>query len=398
MVGSMINLDKLSIDYGKNKVIDGLSFNVSSKGLYGIIGRNGSGKSTLSLSMGGVIPDLITANITGKKQIDGKVGLILQNPSAQFLAMTVKEELGGIDLKPYGAEHLESKNVFELSEGEKQKINLIANLTENNDIIILDEPLELLDPFEARRFLNLIKHCLVEKIVLWFDKDNRFLKGTKKNIHLTKSPEPILPEKKKSKIGKEILAADISCTRKNFRLKGKIIVRGNEKIAIIGRNGSGKSTFLKCLAGIVKSKGQIVKGKVSYAPQNPSHTLFEDTVLDELKIGSSYVGEAVRVFDLKPLLKQPPSKLSKGQQKIVSIASSLNSPLILLDEPTTWLDKNNSVKVYNLVNSNKHAMIIATHDKNILKYCDKVLIAEKGRIRECLPIEIERFFQGYLKL
>ena len=394
----MISLTDICIDYGKKRVISGLNLRIDGNGLFGIVGRNGSGKSTLSLFLAGVIPGLVQARTYGEKALEGRAGLILQSPTAQFLAMTVKEEAGDVDLRAYGAEHLAEKNVFELSEGEKQKINLINNLEDRADIILLDEPLELLDPLEAKRFLTLINHCLDDREVVWLDKDTRFLANAKKVYRLGRVEPCRLPEKRRMNLGKNILSADVDCIRKDFRLRGSLVLREHEKVAVIGRNGSGKSTFLKCIAGMIDSDGVLMKPRTSYSPQNPSHTLFEDTVLGELKLGSPYVGEAVRAFSLTPLLKLNPSRLSKGQQKIVSIAASLNAPVVLLDEPTTWLDTSNSSMVYNLVNKTKRSMIIATHDKNIVRCCDRVLMADRGRIRECSDTEAERFFQGYLSL
>ena len=147
----MLELKNLSIAFRDKQVIEGLDFALREKEFLGVVGRNGSGKSTLALYLAGVIPDLIPARVSPKIEAQN-LGLVMQNPSAQFFALSVKEELGQRDLQGLGVEHLMEKSVFQLSEGEKQKVNLLSNILQGHRAVMLDEPLELLDPFEQKRF------------------------------------------------------------------------------------------------------------------------------------------------------------------------------------------------------------------------------------------------------
>ncbi|MBN1940577.1 MAG: hypothetical protein JW772_00180, partial [Candidatus Diapherotrites archaeon] len=92
--------------------------------------------------------------------------------------------------------------------------------------------------------------------------------------------------------------------------------------------------------------------------------------------------------------KSDPSKLSRGQQKLVSIATLVPNSLMLLDEPTTWLDAENKAVVYNFINNAPEAMIIATHDRKLLDYCDKIFLIEKGAVEECSITRANQFFRA----
>jgi energy-coupling factor transport system ATP-binding protein len=182
----MIELKNVSISFKEKPVIKNFSLQVRKGEFVSIIGKNGSGKSTLALLMAGIIPKIVPAKIKGKISVRGKTGLILQNPSSQFFSMTVKEELGKINAKKFNLQSLINKSVFQLSEGEKQKINLISNISNNVEILLLDEPLELLDPKECQNFLNLLKNQWRKgKTIIWFDKDETFVKESRK-IFLTR--------------------------------------------------------------------------------------------------------------------------------------------------------------------------------------------------------------------
>ena len=391
----MTELKNFSLAFGKKKVFQNINFNPVSKEKTMVIGNNASGKTTLALFLSGIIPDFMPANISGHAILPKKVSLLMQNPSNQFFALTVKEELGqkGIALaKKLGAGHLLEKNVFELSEGEKQKINLISGLALDPEILILDEPLELLDPFEERRFKQII--CgLRKKTVLWLEKSPET--GLKmKKFFLSRPKTIVFPKKKKKASGKEIFQTDFSVKNNSFELNNIVLNSGQgEKIALIGKNGSGKSTLLKALAGIQKISGKIIAQKpFSFAPQNPSYLFFNETVEAELADGKN-----ARNLGISELLSMNPDKLSRGQQKLVSIATLKPGTIMLLDEPTTWLDAENKKTVYDFINESPETMVIATHDKRLLDYCDRVFLIEKGGVKECSNTIINRFFQARLK-
>ncbi|MDD5162744.1 MAG: ATP-binding cassette domain-containing protein [Candidatus ainarchaeum sp.] len=386
----MIKLENFSLAFKAKKIIQGLNLQIGSNEKIAIIGANGTGKTSLAFFLAGVIPDFVPAQISGKYKLPAKASLIMQNPSNQFFAISAKEELGekGVLLaKKLNAGHLLERNIFQFSEGEKQKLNLIANLALKPEALLLDEPLELLDPVESGRFRKMLEKAGRGAIV-WFDKKDNFVSAEKK-FFLQKPKKVFLPEKKKNTLKEIVLEADFKISAPTVLSAGFSLHKG-EKIAIIGRNGSGKTTLLKTIARLNKFSGKLLlKEKVSFAPQNPSHLFFNETVEEEL-----FDKANAHLLGISHLLKSSPDRLSRGQQKLVSIAAVKAGTIALLDEPTTWLDSENKAVVYGFISNSSDSMIISTHDKKLLDYCDRVFIIEKGVLEECSNTKANRFFQG----
>lgn len=152
-----------------------------------IAGRSGSGKSTLAHCMNGLIPFSYEGTSTGTILIDGKdprkgsifeqskqVGTILQNQDAQFIGLTVEEDVAFYlenecvnedDMKKIVSESLKKvkmhnfhkQSPHELSGGQKQTVSLAGLLTTNADILLFDEPLANLDPVSSLHTIELIK-------------------------------------------------------------------------------------------------------------------------------------------------------------------------------------------------------------------------------------------------
>ena len=360
----------------------------------GIIGRNGSGKTTLALYLAGVIPEFIEAKVSGEKKVASRPGLVMQNPSAQFFALTVKEELKDEKgVQAFGLEDFWERSVFDLSEGEKQKINLVNNWLQGREIILLDEPLELLDPFEQQRFLKVLEQMKGEgKTILWFDKDEKFMGLADRKVYLSPQKKCSRAKKSGKKSEETVLNADFTLELGEFRLKGvKLDLKKGEKLALIGKNGAGKTLFLKALAGLQKVEGKVeCRERKSLALQNPCHQFYQEIVREEIE-----VEDYIERLGLQDILGEDPSRLSKGQKKMVSLAST-GKGLVLLDEPTTWLDPENKEKVYRFIEESEESMVIATHDQELLACCDRVLMVNGG-LKECSSTQIEQFFQGRLK-
>ncbi|KXO16338.1 ABC transporter ATP-binding protein [Peptoniphilus sp. GNH] len=193
----------------------------------------------------------------------------------------------------------------------------------------------------------------------------------------------------------------------NFTLKK------GDFVNIIGRSGSGKSTFLNLLSGLLKpTEGKIfAKGKdmsdfsdreiskyrneiIGFVPQSLG-TLPNLNVLENVSLpyylfkrdDSSYEKAAMLLDEMGILhLKDDfPRNLSGGELKRVLIARSMiNSPeLLILDEPTSDLDKNTTVEIMDLlkkINSKGTALIIVTHELDILKYGNTLCQMEDGSL------------------
>lgn len=193
----------------------------------------------------------------------------------------------------------------------------------------------------------------------------------------------------------------------NFTLKE------GDFVNIIGRSGSGKSTFLNLLSGLLKpTEGKIfAKGKnisdfsdreiskyrneiIGFVPQSlgtlPNLNVLENVSLPYylFKRDESAYEKAAMLLDLMGILHLKddfPKNLSGGELKRVLIARSMiNSPeLLILDEPTSDLDKNTTMEIMDLlkkINSKGTALIIVTHELDILKYGNTLYQMEDGSL------------------
>ncbi len=185
-------------------------------------------------------------------------------------------------------------------------------------------------------------------------------------------------------------------------------INENDKIGVIGVNGTGKSTLLKILAGKESvDEGRVIKGndvRVEYLAQTPE---FDDaySVLENV-IGShqhasdgwNVEGEAkamlgklgITDWDLQP------SKLSGGQRKRAALVRTLLTPadLLILDEPTNHLDNTMADWLENYLQSFRGSFIMITHDRYFLdKVTNKIVEIDKGKL-----YTYETNYSGFLQL
>jgi energy-coupling factor transport system ATP-binding protein len=152
-----------------------------------VVGPSGSGKSTLLRILNGLVPHFSGGRIAGRVQVDGHdpiaegphrmstvVGLVQQDPEAQFVVDTVEDELAfgmenqGISpvlmrmrieqvLDQLGIAHLRQRRISTLSAGEKQRVAIGSVLTLQPRVLVLDEPTSQLDPQAAEEVLNTLR-------------------------------------------------------------------------------------------------------------------------------------------------------------------------------------------------------------------------------------------------
>ena len=208
---------------------------------------------------------------------------------------------------------------------------------------------------------------------------------------------------------------------KNFNFKyGKnqvlnideVKIPKNEIIAVIGKNGAGKSTFANCLCGLKKScKGEIIWGdnhlkrkdllkKTYMVMQDVNHQLFTESVLDEVLLSMDdenicVAEEILTNLNLIHLKEMHPMALSGGEKQRVAIAGvvAMQPDCIILDEPTAMLDPNGRkevIKTAHLLNQKKGVTIILiTHYMEEVVDADKIFVMDKGKVvMEGTPREI----------
>lgn len=186
-----------------------------------------------------------------------------------------------------------------------------------------------------------------------------------------------------------------------------------EVTVIIGPNASGKSTLLKCVAGLLKPEGTIrLDGKetskfkkdeitqwVSYLPQENSFravlTVFEAVLLGRIQSLSWRVGKddlatalkALEELGIENLAQRFLDELSGGQKQMVSMAQALvrQSRVLLLDEPLNGLDLRHELEILDLIKEitvqRRITTVIALHDLNLVgKYADKIILLRDGDV------------------
>ncbi|MFQ5979763.1 MAG: ABC transporter ATP-binding protein [Candidatus Heimdallarchaeota archaeon] len=181
-----------------------------------------------------------------------------------------------------------------------------------------------------------------------------------------------------------------------------------ELVALLGANGTGKTTLLRLLNGLLRPQkgvillhGKPLPKKVSVAArsvgiafQNPVHQFFAASVREELEYAQRWLknkkqrvsetAEAIaKQFNLEELLERSPYSLSSGEQRRLSIATiiALGAHLIGLDEPTVGQDLRGRKNLANLLIKMKQSglgIIAATHDVEwIAPIADRVLVLER---------------------
>lgn len=201
---------------------------------------------------------------------------------------------------------------------------------------------------------------------------------------------------------------------KTFSLNGlSLEIRRGRKIAVMGANGSGKSTFFLCCNGVHRPcrgtvffhgepveytrKGLIrLRRNVGIVFQDPDNQLFSASVCQEISFGLLNLGvseeetrreveQIMDEMDITPYRDRPTHALSGGQKKQVSIADILvmKPEIVILDEPTAALDPKHTALVNKAVNRMTDAgitVMMATHDVDFaLEWADEVIVFKDGK-------------------
>jgi iron complex transport system ATP-binding protein len=189
--------------------------------------------------------------------------------------------------------------------------------------------------------------------------------------------------------------------------------RPGEVLGIVGPNAAGKSTFLKCVAGLLRADGKIwfedqevrtseqwrrLRRNVTYLPQEYASTaaitVFEAVLVARQQTASWVVGDddvaaVAAILDelrLEPIALRYLSELSGGQRQMVAVAQALarEPRVLLLDEPTSSLDLQRQLELLQLVRAlaaeRSMTVLIALHDLNLAaRFVDRLAILHRGR-------------------
>ena len=497
----------------KNPTLHDINLNIYPGEKILILGASGSGKSTLCNCINGLIPFSFEGEITGSCKVNGvetkdasifklsnTVGTVLQDSNAQFVGLTVGEDVAFImenemmprkemlpkidaNLNLVGMQEFVEQVPFQLSGGQKQKVAIAGVFSNEVNILIFDEPLASLDPQmgmkaveliddlskDENRAIIIIEHRLedvlhrhVDRVILMADgrivadvTPNELLKsnllqecGIREPLYITAMKYAgcsLEGNKNLSDLETlEFTSENVEKLKSFFTEKREAIVENTndaivkfegvgftydsghkavnnlnfeikkgERVAIIGKNGAGKSTAAKLLTGIIRpDEGKItLEGKdtkdlsvkeigelVGYVMQDPNQMLVKDIIKDEVALALTIrkysdkdteerVKVALETCGLYKMRNWPVDSISYGQKKRVTVASmmALEPDVLILDEPTAGQDYKSYTDIMNFVNIlNKEygkTILFITHDMHLaIENTDRAIVFADGEV------------------
>ena len=182
---------------------------------------------------------------------------------------------------------------------------------------------------------------------------------------------------------------------------------GEQRIGVIGANGSGKSTFARLLNGLVvptegrvrvdgldtRSQAKAVRRRVGFVFTDPDAQIVMPTVAEDIGFGLSRHGldrrevdrrveEALAAYGLADHRDHPAHLLSGGQKQLLALASVLvtEPEVLVLDEPTTLLDLANTRRIADVVAALPQQVVLVTHQLELVDAFDRVLVFDAGAL------------------
>lgn len=382
------------------------------------------------------------------------VGSVFQNPKSQFFNLDSDSELAfGLENEGVPKEEMErriaqvveqleiadlqKRSIFAMSGGEKQLLAFASVYALSPKVYVLDEPSANLDDWAIERLKKQIalicrqkntvlitEHRLsyiadiADRIV--YMKNGRIERqfGREEFLRLTEEELAAMGLRRTcaSRIELEVRASNkplqrdmqsalrvenLACKRKKKEIFSgfHLQMKEGEIVGIVGHNGVGKSTLLRCLCGLSKE----AQGAVSYQEkrlspkersrmfymvmQDVNHQLFGDSVWDECEMmlsepSKEKIEEVLDWFDLLSYKDRHPMALSGGQRQRLAMAGAVLSGrrILVLDEPTSGLDYRHMLEVSKLLRrlaDEGYMIIIVTHDMEFLNCtCDKCVRME----------------------
>jgi biotin transport system ATP-binding protein len=194
-----------------------------------------------------------------------------------------------------------------------------------------------------------------------------------------------------------------------------------QRVGIIGANGSGKSTFVRLLNGLVlptrgavrvdgldtRKEGRKVRRKVGFCFTDPDAQIVMPTVAEDIAFGlrrrglsrtevAERVDAALSTYGLSGHADHPAHLLSGGQKQLLALSSVLvtEPSVLVLDEPTTLLDLRNATTVAKVVSELSQQVILVTHHLDLLNAFDRVLVFDEARlVHDGVPSDAIDFYR-----
>ncbi len=353
------------------------------------------------------------------------VAKLFKGTVRQLLEQVNKERVDEI-LETMGIKHLENRTLDKLSGGELQQVMIAAALIKDGDLYFFDEPTSYLDIKQRLRIAKLIRSLGEQRETVVVEHDlavldyisdgvfivygkpgaygifsgykgvregiNQYLEGYLREENMRIRPEPIRFETKPPGEWKGATYLKYPALKKrlgDFELEvepGEL--KEGEIIGILGENGTGKTTFVKLLAGVLTPDEGVVQTnmRISYKPQYinlpdvPVWQLFRGDDIDQEFLET----ELKRALNLEDIWESNASELSGGERQRVAIALCLakDADIYLLDEPSAFLDVEQRLIVSKLIKravaNRKRAGFVVEHDIMMVDYVSDRLIVFSG--------------------
>ncbi|EPI57086.1 energy-coupling factor transporter ATPase [Gardnerella vaginalis] len=462
---------RFSYDGGKTWILDGIDLEIAYGQRIAIIGKNGSGKSTLAKIIAGLSsPDSGIVTLCGIKvfeanNVDSKayqkaresIGALFQSPEDQIVTTVVEDDVAfGLEnlcaskefmkqnisnaLRAVNMENHRFSDPSNMSGGQQQRVAIASSIATKSKLLVLDEPTSMLDSCakeDVNKLFNKLQTSgttivqVTHKISECKNADRILMleNGKLRDVSLLeldeffteKSPAVIESKSmtenaKKSNTAIEISNLNVSYTNSQTPILRdySLSVKSGEIVAIMGKNGCGKSTLAKAICALIKydsgsicvngikisektSKSQMreIRKNIGYVMQLPEQQLFAQTVFEDVAYGPKNFGlegrelhsrvlNALKSLHIEHLAQKSPFELSGGQQRLAAIAGVLacNPKILVLDEPTAGLDFEYAkivLKILSDLHNKGITIIVITHDLNEAKSLGARIVTLESR-------------------
>lgn len=462
---------RFSYDGGKTWILDGIDLEIAYGQRIAIIGKNGSGKSTLAKIIAGLSsPDSGIVTLCGIKvfeanNVDSKayqkardsIGALFQSPEDQIVTTVVEDDVAfGLEnlcaskefmkqnisnaLRAVNMENHRFSDPSNMSGGQQQRVAIASSIATKSKLIVLDEPTSMLDSCAKEdvdklfdklqtsgttivQVTHKISECKnADRILMLENGKLRDVSLLELDEFFTEKSPAVIESKsmtenaKKSNTAIEISNLNVSYTNSQSPIirDYSLSVKSGEIVAIMGKNGCGKSTLAKAICALIKydsgsicvngikisektSKSQMreIRKNIGYVMQLPEQQLFAQTVFEDVAYGPKNFGlegrelhsrvlNALKSLHIEHLAQKSPFELSGGQQRLAAIAGVLacNPKILVLDEPTAGLDFEYAkivLKILSDLHNKGITIIVITHDLNEAKSLGARIVTLESR-------------------